>query len=601
MKPPILRRVLPGLGLLLVLAGPLAAGEIHDAAGAGDADRLRAVLARDSTAIAARDAEGRTPLHVAVAERRADAIRLLLARGAAVDARDGEGYTPLHRAAFAGDSTALAVLLGAGAAVDVPDPRGRTALGLACGWGNDRGAVRILIAAGADVNAVDAQGTSILVSVLHFGRREIVDELLDHGARVPDDERAVAMALDVAAGSGFDRVFRLAVEQAERRGTPWWSRLSMQAAARGGAVAIGEALRAKGLPVDGANRYGVTPLHVAAEYGRTDFAVYLLDHGARLDRPDFRGRTALYIAGEGGFTDLVDLLRARGASSAPPRFPHRVGPWLGEPAPADTPQRFAPGVVSAYGPQAEHSPPVFSPDGREVWWTARFRGPILGMRREHGVWTAPAPAPFGSGAGDGEPAFSPDGRRIFFLSSRPLASGERDGAEHVWWVERRGRGWSAPQPLPGPVNAMPQHWTLSLAADGTLYFSSVRAGGAGGHDLFRSRRVNGRYEEPEDLGPTVNSAGDEYTPFVAPDQSYLLFASTGHGAVGGRFQLFVSYRTAAGGWGEPIPVASRVPIGADVLGPTVSPDGRYLFYLGGGDVWWVRADFLEALRPTMAP
>src|SRR5690242_1528769 len=72
----------------------------------------------------------------------------------------------------------------------------------------------------------------------------------------------------------------------------------------------------------------------------------------------------------------------------------------------------------------------------------------------------------------------------------------------IWMVERQGLGWGEPKPLPAPVNAPERAWNFgaSVTNDGTIYFSSSRA--ADGHlHIYRSRRVDGKYAEPEMLGP----------------------------------------------------------------------------------------------------
>jgi Tol biopolymer transport system component len=219
------------------------------------------------------------------------------------------------------------------------------------------------------------------------------------------------------------------------------------------------------------------------------------------------------------------------------------------------------------------------------------------MRQENGVWTAPGPAPFSSEEGDGEPIFTPDGQRLYFLSLRPLEPSGSAGKENIWFVERTPAGWSDPLPVSHLVNDFDQHWLVSVSSDETLYFSSVRDGGMGGRDIYRSRFVDGSHQEPENLGEVINSAGDEHTPFIAPDESYLIFTSTGHGGTELDFQFFVSYRSPDGSWTSPAALGGQI---ADVefsLCPAVTPDGRFMFFIGEGDIWWVSAHFIETMRP----
>jgi len=392
-------------------------------------------------------------------------------------------------------------------------------------------------------------------------------------------------------------VFATASAEAESRGMAWWERVPMHAAARGGSVPIGQELLARGAGIDEKNLYGITPLHVAAENGRGSFVEFLLRNGASLEEPSVMGMTALHFARENGHDGVAARLLEFGAIDAAPVFPELRGPWMGQPEPGDSPERFALGIVSGHSFDSEHSPAAFSPDGTEVYWTRAFRGPISYSRLEDGRWTAPSPAPFVSEHGEGEPIFSPDGQRLYFLSMRPLEPGAEGGKENIWYVDREGDTWSEAKPLDAVVNEFDHHWLFSVSAYGTLYFSSIREDGYGGRDLFRAKRVDGVYRSPENLGSVVNTEGTDHTPFIAPDESYLLFSSSGHDDDPGDFRFFISYRTPEGGWSPPQALDRITQEVEQPLCPLVTSDGRFLFFIGSGDIWWTRADFIEEMRP----
>jgi hypothetical protein len=98
----------------------------------------------------------------------------------------------------------------------------------------------------------------------------------------------------------------------------------------------------------------------------------------------------------------------------------------------------------------------------------------------------------------------------------------------LWVVERRPTGAGAiPAPRP-KINSPARDTHPSVAADGTLYFQSGRQRSGEPTDLgnlYRSRLVEREYQEAEDLGPTINTSYFEMDPFIAPDQSYLIFGS----------------------------------------------------------------------------
>jgi hypothetical protein len=221
------------------------------------------------------------------------------------------------------------------------------------------------------------------------------------------------------------------------------------------------------------------------------------------------------------------------------------------------------------------------------------------MKQEKGVWTPPRPVSFGSSHGDGEPFFSPDGRRLYFLSLRPLTPGGAASKENVWYVERAASGWSEPRPVSPLVNAFEHHWLFSVSSSGTLYFSSIRNGGTGGRDFYRSRLVNGSHEQPQNLGTVINTTGDEHMPYIAPDESYLIFVSNGHPPAAARSRFFISYRNADGSWTAPVGLGDKIHTVPQGLCPLVTPDGKFLFFVAQGDIWWADAGFVQALRPSV--
>jgi ankyrin repeat protein len=593
--------LLPSTLLLVGSKTAVAQGEaaerILEAARAGETDRVEALLEVSPELVNVRDGEGRTPLQLAVLGGYAELAELLLDRGGDLSAADAWNYTPLHHAAYEGDAELVALLLARGADVVARDVRGRQPLYLAVNWGRDVEAVELLIAAGADVNDRTPRGEEILLSTLYYGSPEIIDALLAAGARLPDDDESVVRAAYLSAANGFEGVFRMAAEAAEAREIAWWEDVPMHAAARGGSVAIGDALLAHGHSANEKNMYGLTPLHVAAENGRLAFAEFLVENGASVEESSVQGLTALHFARGTGHEGVAARLLELGAADEPPVFPELRGAWLGQPEPGDAPERFALGIVSGHGFNSEHSPAAFAPDGSEVYWTKAFRGPILYSRLEDGRWTRPRPAPFVSEYGEGEPIFSPDGERLYFLSMRPLAPGAEPGKENIWYVAREDDGWSEPRPLDPAVNDFDHHWLFSVSEAGTLYFSSVREGGYGSRDIYRSRRLNGVHQPPENVGPVINTEGGEHTPFIAPDESYLIFASTAHGPTEGMFHFVISYRETDGGWSAPQALDDITAPVQDPLCPLITADGKFMFFIGWGDIWWTRADFIEEMRP----
>ena len=584
---------------VFVVSLPISLGEdIHDAVKLGDLKLLQKILEGDPSSINKPDENSMTPLHLAIDLADLKAASLLLEKGADVNLINYKKETPLHVAANKGNAEAVKLLLKYDADITLREMRDRIPLFLACNWGNDLETVRLLIEAGSDVNDVNSRGERVLVSTLFYGRKEIIDLLLDSGALIPDDERILRQVLFVTASNGMERPFNIAVEKCEKQNIEWWTGVPMNACARGGSVDIARTLIEKGVDFKEKDRYGVTPLHIAAENGRKEFIEFLLSKGVEIDTPSFMGKTALHFAQDNGHQDLAAFLVGKGASQAPPKFPLLEGDYLGQKKPGNMPQLFAIGIVSDHGFDSEHSPAVFSPDLKEMYWTQKFRGPILCMKQEGGMWTAPEKAPFCSEYGDGEPFFSPDGQKLFFLSFRPIEPEGPTDKENMWFVERTSGGWTEPKPVSPLINAFDLHWLFSVARSGTIYFASPKEGGFGANDIYYSRKINGKYEGPVNMGDVINSPGIDHTPFIAPDESYLIYVSTKDSPSPNNMRFYISYRKEDGTWMKPIDLGDEINSKRPALCPAVTPDGKYMFFIGEGDIFWVDAGFIEKLHPA---
>jgi len=448
--------------------------------------------------------------------------------------RDAQGVPPVFWAAVYGHEPLVELLLARGA-----DPRSSTPLGTvldgAVAGGNPR-IVRLLAARGADVNG-GGQGSSPLLLAVRLGQLPVIDALLDAGASTAATDAAGNTALIMAASYGLEPVVRR--------------------------------LLTKGADVTVANVHGATPLDVA-----------------RREEHD----------------TIATLLEARGAVAGTPRVAP-PGPYLGQTPPGTTPALFAPGFVST---ERRELNAAFTPDRRTLFF-ARDRGPgvtaILMTASDGKRWTTPVTAPFSrDDAGDVDVFVTADGREVYFCSERTVPGGRRAEAgatpvtaartADIWMATRTADGWSSPVWLGPSVNSSAADYYPTLTQAGTLYFSSNREGSLGQNDVYRARRVDGAWTAPENLGPPINTSGREFDPFIAPDESYLIFASERPGGLG-RSDLYLSVHREDGSWAPPVNLGAPINSSASEYTPNVSPDGRYLFFTSGregtDDLYWVDA------------
>ncbi len=179
---------------------------------------------------------------------------------------------------------------------------------------------------------------------------------------------------------------------------------------------------------------------------------------------------------------------------------------------------------------------------------------------------------------EGAQAINPDGRWLVFTACNRRNDGSQ-GSCDLYWSQLKDGSWTKPVPFSAVVNS--PHWDAqpSISSDNkTLYFSSDRPGGQGGKDLwFTTRLPNGRYTEPQNLGPDINTPGDEQAPFIHPDGQTLYFTSNGLPGMG-RNDIYFSRRLPDGSWSKPQNLGYPINTKGDEGTLTVSLDGQTAYF-----------------------
>ena len=306
-------------------------------------------------------------------------------------------------------------------------------------------------------------------------------------------------------------------------------------------------------------------------------------------------------------------------------FPVLIGPHLGQKPPGMMPEIFAPGIVSTGMNEAALS---FSPDGKLMYFnimhlTHGFTA-IVFMQQKNGHWMKPQVASFSGKFNDSDAFFSHDGQKLFFTSDRPTKYEEKAGNLDIWVVERKNSGWSEPKNLGNIVNSEDIDVNPCVIRNGTLYFASNRTGGHGSHDIYRSSLLNGKFAEPENLGDSINSANFESSPFVSPDESYIIFNVFAEKEKKIKNGLHISFKKSDGSWSKAIDMGDVINDGKPAMFAFVTYDGKYLFFTntivpylpykgnhlkydeivkmfnspqnGSGDIYWVDAKIIEELK-----
>lgn len=140
-------------------------------------------------------------------------------------------------------------------------------------------------------------------------------------------------------------------------------------------------------------------------------------------------------------------------------------------------------------------------------------------------------------------------------------------------------GWSEPENAGNNVNSDAWESAPSLSPDKRdLYFSSNREGGYGNSDIYRSHRLaNGRWTEPENLGPEVNTPGNESCPFIHSDNQTLYFTSNGHLGYGGDDLLMVK-KGPKNSWSKAVNLGYPINTIENEGSLVVAADGKTAYY-----------------------
>ena len=258
----------------------------------------------------------------------------------------------------------------------------------------------------------------------------------------------------------------------------------------------------------------------------------------------------------------------------PTPTPETVTAYLGQVPPGLTPQLFAPGIVSVDG--AMDFAASFSPDGRELYFTRRYDGQENVIYETHlvnGAWTEPAPASFSAGYVACEPHVTADNQTLYFGWAHSPTSEEKSSLEDggIWAADRTADGWSEPR-------YVGEGMFVSSDRSGQVYvtrFASISP------SLSTVTLTDGRFADWENIAAGVH-------PAIAPDGSYLV-SDDGNG------YLRVRFRLENGNWGAAKDLTKYgIPVSASIA--SISPDGRYLFYVYDGDLYWVSTDLIKNLK-----
>jgi hypothetical protein len=298
-------------------------------------------------------------------------------------------------------------------------------------------------------------------------------------------------------------------------------------------------------------------------------------------------------------------------SSFSQEFTNVYGDYLGLKPPTDTPVVFAPDIVSTVN--AEHSSIQFSQDGHlAVWCTIDANvKKIMQMIRVNNRWTTPVALDLFHDSlmiGNDAPCLTRNGKIIYFNSERETVKNPSDiesewiknSNDDLWFVEKTPNGWSQPIRLDNIINKGISELQISVANSGNIYFVSHLPGALNECGIFTSQQKDNSYTKPQALPLPIDKSFQNWTPFIAPDESYLIYSKCASNSDYG--DLYISYyNRELNKWSHPQNIGEPINTWAQERFPYVSPDGKYLFFTrwtqaNSHDIFWVETDFIGKLK-----
>ncbi|KZN43277.1 PD40 domain-containing protein [Pseudoalteromonas luteoviolacea] len=263
--------------------------------------------------------------------------------------------------------------------------------------------------------------------------------------------------------------------------------------------------------------------------------------------------------------------------------------YFGETPPGLTPKLFDPKIVS---PDGRFEGGTFSSDMKEFYFTrknGKYKNRVFFViRYENGRWGKESETDIRW------PQFSLDGSMMY-------------GGK--WYRQKTDAGWSELKKQGDFLKE--QGHGVSISAKGTYFFPFYKKEDKGKGNIGYSRVVNGKNQNPVKLGPQINKGEWIAHPYIAPDESYLMWdvvRDDGHG----KSDIYISFKDKKGAWLPAVNMGPLINTNLNESSPRVTHDGKYLFFSRGdwhvqddgsqnwvGKSYWVDAQIIEGLRPKL--
>ena len=269
------------------------------------------------------------------------------------------------------------------------------------------------------------------------------------------------------------------------------------------------------------------------------------------------------------------------------------------------PVPFDPKNIRAVNTAENEYFPGTSADDRMLIYTRLVGGQqedfFFSMKQDDGSWGKPQNMgqPINTEENEGTISLSPDGQYVFFTGCNRM---DGAGSCDIYFSALDGNVWKAPKNLGPPINSRSWESQPCLSFDGkTIYFTSDRPGGFGGMDIWFSQYSKGKWSVPQNMGPEINTKGNEQCPFIAKDDQTLYFNTDGRVGMGG-VDLFMVRKQPDGRWGKAENLGYPINTYEDEICLVIGADGKTAYYVskrpgGAGGLDLYEFELYEKARP----
>jgi len=505
------------------------------------------------------------------------------------------GFSPIHFAANFKQLEIAKLLIEKGADPFIVGPNKRQAIHWAAAAGSTE-ILKWLQSIDADLNLKDETNKTPLYLAATGGHTESVTFLLSQNVEIQTEGDGAFELLYFSTMFGFEGIFEkfLNSDFDLKQLTKDGSGLLIAAALKGNIDFISK-LYDRGLDLNLLNDFGECALHISIIHKNYDAMKKLIDLGADVNLKNFAGQNALCFAQKLDTGIFADYLKLKGAIQTNELILKNKYP--GFKTPGLTPELLAPGLISTS--DFEERDVMFSPDFKEFYFTKYSRTTQMPMtvqlmKYENGKWSDPKATEFSGKFNTAECFISHDNKNLYFISQRPVDGSGNPSSWEIWIAERVNGNWDNFHLF--DTTQLKGCFYPSLTKKGELLYTGV------GNDLYLSKIENGKVVDPKKLGPEINTADGEYNAMISPNGDYIIFTSHGFKDHFGGGDLYISFRKDDNSWTPSINMGPEINSAGNEYCPNVSPDEKYFFFTsnkkGTEDIYWVDAGIITQLRKS---